>query len=511
MVSVSESGTYFNSLLGNNDLYGTLGFATAGVIDLVAIECMRARLGAARMRDVVGKRLYLLGVIACAGLSAYANTYTALQHFSNPEHTLLPAFMIAVAPWTGCAFPLLIIFLSFTADYTADQVSTKLDPEMYKQQEAKRIKLLEYQRDGLRDRVRIEGEIDELSAASSVKRVQREFILVRFFFPQKQPHTLNEINKAVMEEMKKVYEPQFKALQEQNQALQNQLQSFTVEAKQAYAVLNTSLSQQLVSIRDQHEVDFGLFGSKIEGIQQAAITQQMLEDRLHNDQHYSGLIARYDQGIEVVKQQLSEHIESTIGVLNEQVSERLDRAFAQVNGPVVLGSSGGYDADYGDLSKLAIQYPIVLQWQAGGVRTVSIEEIIRGTKLSPQRVRKTEKDGVFAGTKRPGYYRVGSVIKWLESVQLSPKKGKITKPMASELTGQNTEDVQGIDAGYGEALVTDLPEKSDGFAEQNTEGMQVISGQLESDLPGKTGELAGQNTEEVQAVVDELESELLVK
>ena len=291
VVSVSEAGSYFNGLLGTNDFYGTLGYAAAFVIDLVAIDCMRARLGAARMRDQMGKRLYLLGVIACAGFSAYANTYTALEHFTAPKNTLLPEFMLRSAPWTGMIFPLLIIFLSFTADYTADQLSSKLDPEAYKQAENQRLKLLEYQRDALRTREGIERDIDTITAKQTHKKEQRTFFLINWLFPRNPPYKMHEIIAAVAEEMKKIYEPQFQTLTEQNLKLHNEIQTFTGEAKQAYGTLNTSLSQQvtgiqeqlvqqIVTIQDQRETDFHLVGKSIEQLQRTALTKDAFEESI---------------------------------------------------------------------------------------------------------------------------------------------------------------------------------------------------------------------------------------
>lgn len=219
VVSVMESGSYFDGLLGSNDIFGSLGYAIAFVVDLVAVQCMRARLSAVRMRDKKGARLYLLGVIACASLSAFANSYTGLIHYVPPSHApLLPWLWITVAPWTAMAFPLLIIFLSFTADYTADQTSTKLDPETYKTQEEKRIKLLEIQRDMLKLRLAIEQEIDTMSA--HLKEHEREFFLVGWLMRRK----VQSVDYSqIVEEMKVLFTSETTQLATLVQSLQTQL------------------------------------------------------------------------------------------------------------------------------------------------------------------------------------------------------------------------------------------------------------------------------------------------
>ena len=181
VVSVFASGTFFNTL-EHNALPG-LGYVTALFIDLVAVQAMRARLNAVRMRDKKGASLYLFGVLLCAGASAFANVYTSLADFNQHLSGALPAWMLLVAPWFGLVFPGLILLLSMTADYTIDQISTQLDPEQYKAQEMKRIKLLEYQRDALKERVVLESEIDRYTLLLQHKKERRTFFLINWLFP----------------------------------------------------------------------------------------------------------------------------------------------------------------------------------------------------------------------------------------------------------------------------------------------------------------------------------------
>jgi uncharacterized protein (DUF983 family) len=181
IVSVFASGTFFNTL-EHNALPG-LGYVTALFIDLVAVQAMRARLNAVRMRDKKGASLYLFGVLLCAGASAFANVYTSLADFNQHLSGALPLWMLIMAPWFGLVFPALILLLSMTADYTIDQISTQLDPEQYKAHETKRIKLLEYQRDALRERVVLESEIDRYTLLLQNKKERRTFFLVDWLFP----------------------------------------------------------------------------------------------------------------------------------------------------------------------------------------------------------------------------------------------------------------------------------------------------------------------------------------
>jgi hypothetical protein len=205
VVSVFASGSFFTNL--EHDVIPGLGYVTALFIDLVAVQAMRARLNAVRMRDKRGEGLYLFGVFVCSGASAFANVYTSLADFNQHITGVLPPWMLNIAPWFGLVFPALILLLSITADYTLDQTSTKLDPENYRRQEEKRIKLIEIQRDMLRRRVTIEQEIDHLSGQLKAGKQERVFFLIHWFFPRKQPDTQQIVAEAV-KQLRAIYDPQ---------------------------------------------------------------------------------------------------------------------------------------------------------------------------------------------------------------------------------------------------------------------------------------------------------------
>src|SRR5262249_9555845 len=127
---------------------------------------------------------------------------------------VLPDWMLNVAPWFGLVFPVLIILLSITADYTLDQTSTKLDPDNYRTQEEKRIRLIEIQRDMLERRMQVEREIDHMTRQLKSKKPERSFFLVSWLFPR-DPLSMQAVVAAVTEEIKKSYGEQFAALSEQ--------------------------------------------------------------------------------------------------------------------------------------------------------------------------------------------------------------------------------------------------------------------------------------------------------
>jgi len=272
-VSVFASGDFFSKL--EKEAIPGLGYATALFIDLVAVQCMRARLNAGRLRDKRGQALYLAGVVMCASASAFANVYTTLTTFNTATSGLLPQWMADFAPWFGLVFPALIVLLSMTADYTLDQASSKLDPESYKKEEGKRVKLLEYQRDLLRERVKFEHEIDDLAAQLRGRKEKRMFFLIAWLFP------VQMSGKQLLKRVEELYQPQMTALKEQNEALLQQgetlrgsLVVLERSALGAYGNLFQSVQILQASIDGQRDTDNRLLVERIDGL--AGVLRQEL-------------------------------------------------------------------------------------------------------------------------------------------------------------------------------------------------------------------------------------------
>jgi hypothetical protein len=374
-VSVFASGSFFSLL--ERDAFPGLGYATALFIDLVAIQCMRARLNAGRLRDGRGQLLYLLGVLVCASASAFANVYTSLASFTDKAAGALPAWMPAIAPWFGVVFPVLIVLLSMTADYTVDQTSSKLDPDHYKAQESKRVKLLEIQRDLLRDRVGIEREIDELAAVLRGRKDRRVFFLVEWLFPRRQ----------------NVLEPHLEELAEQVRGLQQ------VKPLDA-GVLISDITKRLDAV----------YGSRFEALarQNEDLSTELL------------LLITEVQGADIPTDNPADNEDATS--VKAPSSEQL----------------------ISDVQDVLIDYPIVERWLSAGQRSVTIEEIIEVTNHTRKMVMNRVNDRTLTRTRRAGFYRVDSVLRWLKTAPL---------PKGNHDTSGKLEAVKVGSNGHGETVV----------------------------------------------------------
>ncbi len=89
-----------------------------------------------------------------------------------------------------------------------------------------------------------------------------------------------------------------------------------------------------------------------------------------------------------------------------------------------------------EMDELMDRYPGLQQWVTSGQRSVTIEDIVRITGHTPHMVRRREKEGVFKKTKRPGTYRLDSVISWLKVAPLPRSK----EAQSEVTTGEYTAD-----------------------------------------------------------------------
>jgi hypothetical protein len=345
-----------------------------------------------------------MGVLICAGLSAFANGYSSLSGFQEQVTGDLPAWMNSVAPWLGIGFPLLILLLSITADYTVDRTSSKLDAEKYRLQEQKRIEVLKVRRDTQKEALSIEQDLVRLileRKATQGSKKERTFFLIGWLFPRN-PLDMQRVTEKVLE----MINPQIQVLIEQNETLHNQLNILANQSQQSQALHRQDraiIDHQIEAIRTQRDVDMEALTRHIEAI-------QTIENSVFDE-------------IEALKDQLLQGPNTAemeaICSDNQEENEELDEE-----------------------TKIALSdYPIVLRELSTGVRSMTLQDIIDATGHSPQRVHKAAKNKAFRGTRRQGYYRIDSVIKWLRTVPLPKASNKrITDEIAPTLSEDNLED-----------------------------------------------------------------------
>jgi hypothetical protein len=83
------------------------------------------------------------------------------------------------------------------------------------------------------------------------------------------------------------------------------------------------------------------------------------------------------------------------------------------------------EAFLSDVQDVLIDYPIVERWLSTGQRSATIEEIIEVTHHTRKMVMNRINDHTITRTRRTGFYRIDSVIRWLKTAPL-PKSNHDT-------------------------------------------------------------------------------------
>jgi hypothetical protein len=207
IISVLESGEFFNTDITHGAIFGLLGYALALGFDLVSVVCMQARLNATRMRDERGARLNLMGVSVCAAVSAFANAAGSLQGYNPVDLNRTPPWMQMSAPWLGMVFPALIVILSMTTDHILDHTPTRgIDVAAFRARERKRVDVLQVRLDTERELLTLESELSTLrrNREQASGNVRREWIFWRWLRPvAPDPSSIasNELKTAINQEM----------------------------------------------------------------------------------------------------------------------------------------------------------------------------------------------------------------------------------------------------------------------------------------------------------------------
>ncbi len=277
LISVLESGSFFDANITHHAIFGLLGYALALGFDLVSIVCILGRLNAQRMRDEHGSRLNLVGVIICAVVSAFANAAGSLQGY-NPEnlnHT--PEWMRISAPWLGMVFPALIVVLSMTSDHILDHASRGIDVSTFRERERKRVDLLQVRLDTERELLKLETELSTLRRERELAsgHVRREWVFWRWLRPvaPAQSTPTEDEHKAgidhAVQTLRTALEERLEELGTRISIQDAQLKTWTAEVGRRMDHLDTQIVQiqQLVgTLGSTRTVPIGRYGQKKQGM-----------------------------------------------------------------------------------------------------------------------------------------------------------------------------------------------------------------------------------------------------
>lgn len=415
-VSVLHAGTFFGITGKGHDLPGIaqyLGFAVSFFLDLVTIVLMQAQLEARYRGEDERAKQFIFFIAICCSTSTFANLAISLNDFNaTTDLPNAPSLIQMASPYVLASFPLFVILMSIAAEMIVNiRPMDKLNEATFEEDEKKRIKMLEIRNTYLEKQAAEERKLLAIRSQQRANKMKRDGKPPRSFrYPWEAPIDMGVIAGEVAKIMQTHYDEQ----------TQKALQGIRQQVLQVENELRTSVEQTISQIQQdgslqlstQYDQDISLIERRLHGVIDnsfASINQQINH--------------RIDSGLTTVNQQVNESITTMQSAINSRVIEEKKTPMPPTNeAPNPVENAEPNEG----IKKLAIDYPIVLRWQSESVRSISIEDIIKGTGLSPQRVRKAEKEKAFSGTRREGYYRTDSVIAWLKSVPLPKQKERET-------------------------------------------------------------------------------------
>ena len=467
IVSVLESGQFFN-ILDHSAVFGLLGYAVAFVIDLVAVASMQARLEAIRMRESGGAKLYLFCVLVCAGLSAYANTATSLHGYDTASLSGAPAWMQVLTPWLGCAFPMLILIMSVTADYIVDRTNDTLDAETYRTHEMKRVDILAVRKQIQEKLLEIDEQLAEIirqrKEAQRAKKGtrEREFILMHLLFREHQkPLDMQKILEDVTNQVKAMYEPQLQTVQGQLAQLGQQLQQFQEGQRGEQTTLLGQIQAvyegQLWTLHDEMEQ----LRVSVESVKNASKADDVVEQfkafyepQLQGFYHEVSEI-KEAQKAAVFVDELRSHYEPKLAVLQDEIERlkdaqnvRKERHTDHSINAVLQGQkdvqnerkTDGRVELSEDVLTLIKHYPKIEAWLSTSQRSVTIDEVIEVSGQSKRKIQNRLNEKVLERTKRnPNLLTLSSVIEWLKTLPFPSLQGAITEVESAVIDSEKDE------------------------------------------------------------------------
>lgn len=436
-------GSVISSVPGLEAIGPYIGLPVAFVMDGITIVFMQARLEANYKHDKKKSGMYIRYVFAGAALNTLANLYTDIQHFDASKYNRVGDILLFCAPLVLSIFPMFLVAISKAAD---EMVNVKpledIDVEEYRKDEEKRVSILEAQNEFLDREAQAEQKFIEIEMrqkenerrrkgkSPQTSKVEREFLLARWFFPQRQailntPQIVNETVKA----MKDLYEPRLIAITQHNQALQDQLTLAQQLINDMLLVAHDSQSQivQFQSvvcsdIETLHGTIEDMFTSRLPGVIGEVKTD---------------LLQSLEQGYKTVNTVPLSSVQQPV----QQRSKGDDKG--ENTSPLAEKPKDYYGLAEEKFQELLLSYPSLQRWQSTGARTASIDETIDVTNHSRKMIANRVKDGTLKKTVNPNVLRIDSIVRWLLQAPL-PKFNSADK--TEDSGGPNTGEIEAIEA-----------------------------------------------------------------
>lgn len=324
LVSVLESGQFFDLILPH--VIPGLGYATAFVIDLVAINAMRARLEAVRMREAGKGWLYLIIIGVCSSASVFGNLFTALNGYHHTATGRLPDWLNDYAPYLAMLFPAMILLMSVLADHLVEKTSTRLDATAYEEREQRRLDLLKIRRQMLERMLDEESQITSLiekqrrlKGGNLVARIGNLVARIGNLWHKDIVHErIAQEQEAIHQRIAQEQEAMYQQITQKQEAMREQIALLSTEVESSALRV-----QQIMQIYQQVAAQHTAFEQILTRLpQQTAAQEQKVLHRLADLEYQLTLIKENMQSMQNFAQSL-ERLQQKMAVLQPKITREL--------------------------------------------------------------------------------------------------------------------------------------------------------------------------------------------
>lgn len=371
-------------------LYEGTGILVGVALDMLIIAFTQAMLAAKARGERSRAAKILLFIVFCCLLSTAGNLAHNL-HTNIDEQTQGVWFQIAI-PYLVSTMPLFLIALAWVSDLKVNPIES-MDINQYKANEKKHLDFLEIQLNNREEQAKLDQRMIVVESLERRNKQLRKGKSPRSFRWPWEPKDIDQIVANVAENMKVFYEERIA------EATNNYQQKIE--------------EMQRLSLAKQQQLE-GHIQELLGRAQQSILGE--------NEAYHRALAEQYDQDFSLLQGRINETLSNLQNTDDETVNT--DELAA-----IDSGNANEKTEEFEEIIELdeetqmvVSRYPIVASWLSRRERSVSLPEIVAGTKHTHQRVNRAAREGAFQGTRREGYYRIKSVINWLKTAPLPKAK-----------------------------------------------------------------------------------------
>lgn len=387
-------------------LYEGTGILVGVALDMLIIAFTQAMLAAKARGERSRAAKILIFIVFCCLLSTAGNLAHNLH--TNIDAQTNGVWFSDVIPYLVSTMPLFLIALAWVADLKVNPIES-MDINQYKANEKKHLDFLEIQLNNREEQAKLDQKMIVVESLERRNKLLRKNKIARSFrWPWEPKIDISLIVSNVADNMKVFYEERIAEVANNYQQKIEEMQQLSLEKQ-----------QQLE----------GHIQELLGRVQQSVLGE--------NEAYHRALAEQYDQDFSALQ-----------GRINETLSNLQTTDEETVNTDELAVINSGNDKEKAEQIEEIIEvdeetqmviarYPIVASWLSRRPSSVSLPEIIAGTKHTHQRVNRAAREGAFQGTRREGYYRLKSVINWLKTAPLPKAKESDNKVVIPGLSNGN--------------------------------------------------------------------------